>query len=121
MMVVDTSVWLEIFLNQSLKKKCLHLIKRESCLVPSLCFFEVLKKVRFKISDLEAMEVISALKRFPVLDLTPEVALYAADLSHQHNLAMADSIVLSHALTIKEELLTLDNDFESIPHVKIIR
>jgi len=120
-MVVDTSVWLEIFFNHPLKKRCLSEIKKETCYIPSLCFYEIFKKLRSKASDVETMEAISGLTRFPFLVLTPEISLSASDLSLQHQLSMADSIVLAHAVTLGDTLLTLDNDFDSISQVKIIR
>ena len=67
------------------------------------------------------MEAISALSSFGIRDLTREVALLGADLSIEFNLAMADGLVLAHARHLETELLTLDNDFASIPDVKVIR
>ena len=120
-LVIDTSVWLEILLSQPLKTLCLKEIKSKKLYIPTLCFYECFKKLRSKVSDHEAIEAISALYRYPHLDLTSEIALNAADLSVQFNLAMADSLVLAHAKAINGILLTLDNDFASIPGVKVLR
>lgn len=120
-MIIDTSVLLEILLSQPLKDICLKEITGKSAAISSITYYEAFKKLRSKLSDGEAMEAISSLKSFPHLDLTPDVALTAADLSLQYKLGMADSLMLAHAKIQNVELLTLDNDFSSIPNVKIIR
>jgi len=120
-MVVDTSVWLSILLSQPLKSACLKEIKSKKIYIPSLCYYECFKKLRSECSDHEAMGAIATLRQFPQLDLTPEIALSAADISIEYNLAMADSFLLAHAKAANEMLLTLDNDFAGIPGVKVLR
>lgn len=120
-MIVDTSIWLEILFSQPLKERCLKEIQGKSVHIPSLCFYECLKKLRSKLSDTESMEAISSLSHYTPVDMTPEIALFAADLSIEHGLGMADSIVLAHAHALDVPLLTLDNDFAKIPGVKILR
>lgn len=120
-MVVDTSVWLAILLAQPLKDKCLKEIKGKDIFVPSLCFYECYKKIRSKCTEAEALEAISALHAYPALEVNAEIALTAADLSLEYSLAMADSLVLSHARVLGVPLLTLDNDFSDIPGVKVLR
>lgn len=56
-----------------------------------------------------------------VVDLSRSIALDAADLSLTHGLAMADSLVLAHALAASATLVTLDNDFARVPQVKVLR
>jgi predicted nucleic acid-binding protein len=120
-LVVDSSIWLEILLSQPLKAACLKEIKSKKLFIPTLSFYECFKKLRSKVSDHEAVEAISSLYQYPHLDLTPEIALNAADLSIEFNLGMADSLILAHARAIDGILLTLDNDFSSVPGVKVLR
>jgi predicted nucleic acid-binding protein len=120
-LVVDTSVWLAILLSQPLKTVSLKEIKSKKAYIPSLCFYECFKKLRSKCSDHESIEAVSVLYQYPQLELTPEIALAAADLSIEYGLGMADSFILAHARAIDADLLTLDNDFASIPRVKILR
>ncbi|MEW6055426.1 MAG: PIN domain-containing protein [Bdellovibrionota bacterium] len=49
------------------------------------------------------------------------MALYAADLSIEFELAMADSLILAFAKEAGVSLLTLDNDFAGIPNVVVVR
>jgi predicted nucleic acid-binding protein len=120
-MLIDSSVWLEILREGSLAPKCQRAMARQIIQVPSLVLYEVYKKIRQKVSEDVALEAISALSRYEILDLTREVALLGADLSLQYELAMADALVLAHAAHLGTDLLTLDNDFASIPNVQIVR
>lgn len=120
-MVVDTSVWLEILFSQPLKARCLKEIHGKQVSIPSLCFYECLKKLQSKLSDADSMEAIASLSQFQSLDLTTEIALSAADLSAQYGLGMADSMVLAHAYSLGQPLLTLDNDFTDIAGAQVLR
>ncbi|MBI3535827.1 MAG: PIN domain-containing protein [Deltaproteobacteria bacterium] len=110
-----------ILLSQPLRVRCTKEIRGKKIQIPGFVYYECFKKLRMKLSDHEAMAVISGLQSYEHLVLTPEVALLAADLSIQYKLAMADSIVLAHATSISEILLTLDHDFLSIPGVNVLQ
>jgi len=120
-MVIDSSVWLEIFLAGAKQNKCEELLKREPIYVPSLVIFELYKKIKMKVTEDVALECISHLSQYQVVDLTREVSLHAADLAIEFQLSMADSIVLAHSRLLHCPLATLDNDFAKIPNVQIIR
>ena len=49
------------------------------------------------LSEEQAFAVVTAMAQHEVLDLIQDVALTAADLSLQHDLGMADSLILAHA------------------------
>ena len=53
-----------------------------------------------------------------VLDLTPPLAIAASKLSLEHNLPMADSIILATAMEFDAILWTQDSDFKNIGGVK---
>lgn len=120
-MVVDSSVWLEIFLEGEKYKECEKLIKKETLYVPSLILFELYKKIKTKVSEDIALECVSHLSQHTVVDLTRDVALLAGDLSLEYKLAMADSVVLAHSRLLSCPLVTLDNDFSSVPGVLVVR
>lgn len=50
-----------------------------------------------------------------VVDLTPEIALIAADLSLERKLPMADAVILATARLHEAEVVTSDADFAGIP------
>ena len=52
-----------------------------------------------------------------VIPLDDSIALYAADLSLDYQLALADSIVYATALSHRVKLITSDRDFKGLPQV----
>jgi len=120
-LVVDSSVWIEIAFGGPLAQRCESALARNQVFVPSLVIFEVYKKVKTSIDEAMALEVVGAMSIHSTTELTREVALLAADLAIEYRLAMADSIVLAHARQLSARLLTLDNDFASIPETTVLR
>ena len=121
-MIVDSSVWIEIFTEGPLAGKCEQEIKtNESVWIPTLVFYEVYKKIKKKASEELALQAIGFLSQYSQCELTREIALLAGDLSLSLNLGMADSLILAHAKHLKKSFLTLDNDFAGLPDVKVMR
>ncbi len=83
--------------------------------------FEVYRKIKDKVSEDLALEAVATLSQHQLIPLDREIALLAADLSLEHQLAMADSLVLASAHFFAEPLLTLDNDFADLPGAVVIR
>jgi len=120
--VLDSSVWLELLRRGPLEKNCRHELEEAgTVLVPTLVIFEVYRKLLQSLSEDQALSAIALLSQYEVRELTREVALLAGDLSVQHQLAMADSLVLAHAQEAQATLLTLDNDFAKLPGAKVLR
>jgi predicted nucleic acid-binding protein len=82
---------------------------------------EVYRKIARSVSEEGALSAVAVMSQHPVVDLTAETALTAADLSIAYSLAMADAVVLAHACLYKARLATLDNDFSEMPDVVVIR
>jgi predicted nucleic acid-binding protein len=55
-----------------------------------------------------------------VVDLTPDLALAAAELSIEHRLPMADSVILATARGHDATLWTQDEDFATIQNVRYV-
>lgn len=120
--VVDSSVWIEIFGQGALAKTCLKEVRGATRVgVPTVVLFEVYKKIASLQSEPQALSAISVLNQYEILDHTQEVALFAADIALQEKLAMADSLVLAHARSFSGTLLTLDNDFAGLNGARVIR
>lgn len=120
-MVVDSSIWIELFRAGPLKLSCEKALKNQEIRVPTIVLFEIYKKLKAKVAEDVALEAMSSLSQYQVLDLNREVAMLAGDLCLQHDMPMADGIVLAHALHLGDTLLTLDHDFSEIPGAKVIR
>lgn len=120
--VFDSSAWIELFNGGPLAGICKKTLSANTLVgVPTASIFEIYRKIAKTASEDAALSAIAFLKTFPILDLTIEVALTAADLAIVHKLAMADSVMLAHAVCAGASLITLDNDFSGISDVEILR
>ena len=120
-LVIDSSAWIEL-LEDSQASKEIHkeMIKSKKVIVPTIVIYEVYKKTARILGEDQALRLVAQLSQHSVEDLNREIALLAGDLSLKYKLPMADSFVLAHAVQNHALLLTLDNDFQNIPQVKII-
>jgi predicted nucleic acid-binding protein len=119
MNIVDSSGWLAYFADEPSAKhfhKCLH--DPSSLIVPTVTIYEVFKVALRESSENEALQVVAAMQKGKVIDLTPSLAIAASKLSLEHNLPMADSIILATAREHEASLWTLDSDFKKIKGVK---
>ena len=121
-LLLDSSVWVELFSQVRLWRKCEREQKKADFIViPTLVLYEVYRKIVSATSEDRGLSAVVVMSCHEVADLTREVALTAADLSLEHKLPMADSIVLAHARQASAELVTLKNDFAGIPGAKVLR
>ncbi len=121
-LVVDSSVWIEIFASGPLAKLCEKEMKNATTIiVPTIIIFEVYRKILKGSSEDQALSVVAAMTQYKVEELSQEVALLAGDISKDNNLGTADSLVLAHARNSQAILITLDNDFVGIEDVRVLR
>lgn len=120
-MIVDSSVWIEILSNGKLSAKCESRIKNKNLMIPSIVIYEVYKKFKVSTSEETALEVMGYLSKNKIIEIDRDISITAADLAIEHDLAMADALVLACAHAHKTTLLTLDNDFASLPETEVIR
>jgi predicted nucleic acid-binding protein len=119
---LDSSVWIEILSGGALAKQCTKEMNAAAqVFVPALVIFEVYRKIAQSVSEDRALSAIALLSQNEVVDLSRDIALTAADLSIEHKLAMADSVVLAHTRQANAVLLTLDNDFSGIAGTRVLR
>ena len=120
-MVVDTSIWLEIFFDGALKKSCEDILNGKDIIIPSVVIFELYRKIKKQITEDGAIAAVGSLSKYQIQNVDQEIAILAGDLSLEFDLGMADAMILAFAKANDTELLTLDNDFNSIPGVHILR
>jgi toxin FitB len=119
MNVVDSSAWMEYFIdgpNASYFSGAIE--KLSDLLVPTICIYEVFKKVLNEQGEAEAFGAVSQMKLGRVVDVDEEIALSAARISIAHKLPMADSLILAVAQGAKAMLWTQDEHFKGISGVK---
>jgi len=119
MNIVDSSGWLAYFADELYAKHFLKpLYDPASLVVPTVTIYEVFKVVLRESRENEALEAVAAMQKGKVVDLTPSLAIAASKLSLEHNLPMADSIILSTAREYDAIVWTLDSDFKDLKGVK---
>lgn len=121
MNVVDSSGWLEYFGQGSNIEFFAPVIRASAQLViPTISLYEVYKRIVLQRDEEEALSAIAWMTIGQVADLTMEIALAAADLSMEHKLPMADSIILATARAHDATLWTQDEHFKELPEVKFV-
>lgn len=119
MNLVDTSGWLEYFADSPQARHFAPAIENlRSLLVPSVVVYEVFKKVALAFDEGKAFAAIAQLKQGRVVNVDESVALYAARLSIEHKLPMADAFIYATALLNKATVYTQDAHFEGLPSVR---
>ena len=119
MNIVDSSGWLAFFADEPNAKHFLGPLSDSALLVvPTVTIYEVFKVILRETSENEALQAVVAMQKGTVVDLNPPLAIAASKLSLEHNLPMADSIILATAQEFKAILWTQDSDFKNISNVK---
>ena len=119
MNIVDSSGWLAYFADEPNAKHFLTpLSDSASLLVPTVTIYDVFKVILRESSENEALQAVVAMQRGTVVDLNAPLAIAASKLSLEHNLPMADSIVLATAQEFKAIIWTQDLDFKNLSNVK---
>jgi len=117
--VVDSSGWLEYFAGSDRANLFAPVIENPGKLiVPSICVYEVFKKVLIERDEDSALVAIAHMQQATLVDLDSRIAIFAATLSKELKLPMADSIILATARLNGATLWTQDEDFHSIDGVK---
>jgi predicted nucleic acid-binding protein len=119
MNVVDSSAWLEYFAagpNASFFSDAVE--TTAELIVPTLCLYEVFKRIVQQRSENEALQAIAVMQQGRIADLDLQIALRAARISLDLQLTMADSVILATARMHHALLWTQGLHFEKIPGVK---
>lgn len=119
MNIVDSSGWLAYFADEPNAKHFLTpLNDPASLVVPTVTIYEVFKVVLRESSENEALQAALAMRKGTVVDLTASMAIAASRLSLEHNLPVADGIILATAKEFDATIWTQDSDFKNIEGVK---
>ena len=121
MNVVDSSGWIEYFTEGPNSGFFAGAIEKvDELIVPALAVYEVFKWVSRERGETQALKAVAHMQLGEVVDLDSKLAIYAARLSLQTKLPMADSIVYATARASEATLWTQDDDFEGLDGVKYI-
>jgi predicted nucleic acid-binding protein len=121
MNVLDSSGWLEYLSDGPHAKTFQQVVSdTEYLVIPTICIYEVFKKVLLQFGEERALEAVAILSRGETADLDRQIAIEAAQLSIEHKLSMADSIILATAQAHQATLWTQDAHFKEVPGVRYI-
>ena len=121
MNVVDSSGWIEYFTEGPNSGFFAGAIENvDELIVPAQAIYEVFKWVSRERGETQALKAIAHMQLGEVAELDSKLAIYAARLSLQAKLPMADSIVYATAREREATLWTQDDDFEGLDEVKYI-
>ncbi len=113
MNIIDSSGWLEYFSDGPNAIHYLPPLNDTSTLiVPVITIYEVFKVVLRESAENEALQAVAAMQKGKIIDLNANIAMNASMLSLQHNLPMADSIILATARAYDCVIWTQDSDFQ---------
>jgi predicted nucleic acid-binding protein len=118
MNIVDSSLWVEYFLENDIDQSIIDTIKDTGNLyIPVISLYEVYKKF-LSIGDNEKANIsVAIMQNAVVIGINPQLAVQAAQLGKQYKLPMADSIIYATAVSYDAELYTQDKHFENLDRV----
>jgi len=121
MNIVDSSGWLEYFAdapNAPFFSRPLQ--KAAELIVPTITIYEVFKTVLRQRNESDALQAVALMQQGSVVDLTASISVLAAKISLDHQMPMADSVILATARLYGATVWTQDSDFEGIEGVQYI-
>lgn len=119
MNLVDSSAWLEYFADGPNASYFSAAIENTDDLVISdINVYEVFKRVLQQRDENAALRAVAVMGHGRLVEVDERVALHAAQLSVQHKLPMADSLILATARACDATLWTQDADFNGIDGVR---
>lgn len=122
MNLVDSCGWLEYFSDGGNADFFAPAIEDTGqLLVPSLCLFEVFKRILQQRGESDALRAAALMRQAQVIVLDDSLALSAARVSYDLKLALVDSIILTTARQHGATLWTQDAHFAGLPGVRFIR
>ena len=117
--LVDSSGWLEYLGNgPNARYFAAPLKDTQQLLVPTICLYEVFRVVLRQRGKRDALRMAALMRQGREIELSPSLALEAARLAHEHNLAMADAIIFATARSFHATLWTQDADFKDVSGVR---
>jgi predicted nucleic acid-binding protein len=118
MRVIDTSAWIEwLIVSPSRKRLAREIPDRTQCVVPTIVQLKLAKWLVRESGGEQADPMIAYAQKCVVAPLDTRIALLAADLHRQYQLATANAVVYATAREFGTELLTCDAHFENLSGV----
>jgi len=122
MNVVDSSAWLEYFADGPNAPFFASAIEDvETLLVPTVCIYEVFKKVLSERGEDAALQAVALMRQGTIVEFDFAIALAAALISKEQRLPFADSIIYATAKMRNAVVWTQDEHFALLENVQFRR
>lgn len=119
MNLVDSSGWLEYFTDGKNAEYFAPVIENtENLIVSVINLYEVYKKISVEKDENSAIRAVALMQQPEVIDITESISIFAARLSVDYKLPMADSIIYATAKFNDAIVWTQDSDFKILKDVK---
>jgi predicted nucleic acid-binding protein len=119
MIVIDSSLWLEYFVDSDYSKIIENLLELpQFIIVPTIILTEIYKKIQNDWNKSVADDFIVQFQDYQIINLDFQNAVHAAKIGKDFKLPLADSIIYSTAINYNATLYTLDKHFQDLPNVK---
>lgn len=122
MIIVDSCGWLEWFTDGTLAdnyKK--YLADSDNILVPAIVLYEVYKILKREAGEEKALLAAGYMRSSRLIPLDDTLALAAADIALQKNLAMADAIIVAVSKAHNCRIISSDADLKDLDNVDYIQ
>ena len=121
MNIIDSSGWLEYFAKgPNARFFSRPLQNTAELIVPAITVYEVFNTVLRQRNESDALQAVALMLQGSVVDLTATISILRAKISLEHEMPMADSIILATARLYEATVWTQDSDFERIDGVQYI-
>jgi toxin FitB len=123
LILIDSCGWIEYFGDGPLADRYAAFIEKTNkneIVTPTIVIYEVYKKIKCTKGDEIATEAYAQMSLTHVVELTKPLAVRAADVSIELEIAMADAIVVATAQEFGAQIITSDQHFRKANGVKLI-
>ena len=122
MILIDSCGWIEFLVDGTKAREYEQYFQdNEGVVTPSIVIYEVYKKVLRERGKDAAVVVASLMNNTRVIGLSENLSIFAAELSIEHSLPMADAIVYATAKASECQVVTSDKHFANLNDVIFIR
>lgn len=122
MIIVDSCGWLEWFTDGALADSYKqYLADPDNILVPAIVLYEVYKVLKRGAGEEKALLAAGYMRSSRLIPLDDTLALAAADIALQKNLAMADAIIVAVSKAHNCRIVSSDADLKDLDNVDYIQ
>jgi toxin FitB len=119
MNLVDSSGWLEYFVDGKNAKVFAPIIeKTEELIVSPINIFEIFKKIQVEKDEHTAVAMVAFMQQAKTIEVSSLIALQAAKISVEQKLPIADSLIYATARSHDAMVWTQDRHLMKLPGVK---